>query len=102
MASSAEAPSIKPDQALPVPLGRRLVVHLALRKGVAVVYTPMKLELASGAGAPQQFAQLFDHRQRRKIVVLRAGDVELAFDFAERQVRALDGVADEPGAVERC
>src|SRR5256885_1508242 len=99
--ASAQAAAIERDQALPVPLGRRLVVDLALRKGEAVMDARIELELAPAAGALEQAAQLRHHRQGCQLVVLRAGDVELALAFAKRQMRALHRVADEPGAVER-
>src|SRR5205085_1682026 len=100
-AASSEPAAIERDQALPVPLGRRLVVDLALREGEAMVDARIHLELTGAAGFLEQAAQLLDHRQRRQLVMLRAGDVEFTLALAERQMRALDRVADEPGAVER-
>ncbi len=46
--------------------------------------------------------QLGDHWQRGEFIVFGAGDVELAFGFAEILVRAFFVFADQPGAVEGC
>ena len=61
----------------------------------------LDLELAGIARLVEQRLQLLDHVGRRQLVVLGAGDVELALGLAEGEVRALDRVAHQPGAVER-
>src|SRR5262249_9498724 len=99
--SLSQPPAIERDEPLPMPLGRGLVVAPALREGEAVMDTGMELDLARGARLLEKPAQLLDHGQGRELVVLGAGDVELAPALAQRQMRALDGVADQPGAVER-
>src|SRR5437764_14797420 len=87
-------------------LGGRLVVDLARGEGEAVMDAGIKLDLARAPGFGEMAAQRLDHRQRREMIVLGAGDVELAAQltgshFGEGEMRALDRVADQPGAVER-
>src|SRR5262245_46974921 len=84
-----------------MPLCGGLVVAPALWKCKAVVNLGIELDLAGGAGISEQPTERLDHRQRRQIVMLRTGDVELAFDPSEREVWARFGVADEPGPVIR-
>src|ERR1051325_8664427 len=79
----AEAAAVERDQALPMPLGGRLVVERAPGEGEAVMDARVELDLAFGAGAAEQAAQLLDHRQRRQRVVLGAGDIGFAPDLAE-------------------
>jgi hypothetical protein len=62
-----------------MPLRGRLVVTPALREGKTMVHSGVKLDLPGGAGIPKQHPELFDHRQRRQIVMLGTGYVELAF-----------------------
>src|SRR5665213_2108334 len=93
--------AVERDQPLPMPLGGRLVIAPALGEREAVVDAHIHLDLPRRAGALEQGLQLPDHRQRRQLVMLGAGDVHLALDLAEIEVRALLGVADQPGAVER-
>src|SRR3984893_2223666 len=83
LAATGQPTAIERNQPLPMPLGSRLVVAPALRKGEAVVDPGIEFELARGAGPFEQRLKLLDHRQGREIVVLCAGDVNLALDFAE-------------------
>src|SRR6516165_3808536 len=81
--ASAQAPPIKPDQPLPMPLRGGLVVAPALREGKAVMDAEVELDLAGGPGPGKQSAQFVDHRQGRQRVMLGAGDVELPLDLAQ-------------------
>jgi hypothetical protein len=78
-----QAPPVKRDQPLPVPLGGRLVVAPAPREGETVMDAGIEFDLTGGAGPPEYGAEFFDHRQRRQIIVLGASYVELAFDLAQ-------------------
>src|SRR5262244_3253140 len=80
----SEPPAVERDQPLPVPLGSRLVVAPALGEREAVMDAGIELDFARAAGFSKQTAQLLDHRQRRELVVLGAGDVELGLAFAQR------------------
>src|SRR5215475_2024361 len=82
--ASAEPAPIEGDQPLPMPLRRRLVVDLALRKGKAVMYPGIDLEFTGTTGLRKQAFEFGHHRQRRQVVNLRAGDVELTLDLGER------------------
>src|SRR5437764_14351576 len=88
---SAQSPTIEPDQAFPMALGGRFVVAPAFGKGESMMDAGVQLDLAGGAGTPEQAPQLLNHRQPRQIVMLGAGDVELALALAEEQVRAFLG-----------
>src|SRR6185437_10361355 len=85
---SAEAAAIERDEALPVALGARLVVDLALRESEAVMEPEIDFELALGPGVLEQSAQLAHHRPRRQIVDLGAGDISLALDLGEIEMGA--------------
>src|SRR5262249_8665737 len=103
LAASAKPATVKCDEALPVALGSRLVVDLALREGEPMMHAGIELKLARTAGLFEEAPQLLDHRQRRQLVDFGAGNVELGLALAERQVRAFRRLAHEPGAVEgRC
>ena len=80
---SPEAPAVERDQALPVPLGGRLVEAPAQRDGEAVMDAGVELDLADGARTTKQRPQLLDHRQGGQRVVFGAGDVEFSFDLAQ-------------------
>ncbi len=45
--------------------------------------TRIELDLTGGGGPAEQGTEFFNHRQRRQIVVLGAGYVELALDLAQ-------------------
>jgi len=45
----------------------------------------VEFDLTGGAGSPEQGLEFFDHRQRRQVVVLGAGDAELAFDLSNER-----------------
>jgi hypothetical protein len=64
-------------------LGGRLVVAPPLREGETVVDAGVELDFTGGAGPAEQGTEFLDHRQRRQIVVLGAGDVELARGLAQ-------------------
>src|SRR3954454_11382964 len=81
--ASSQSPAVERDEALPVPFRRRLVVAPALRKGEAVMDARIELDLAGHAGFFEQPAKLLHHRQRREVIVLGAGDVELALGPAQ-------------------
>ena len=83
-----------------MPLGARLVVRRALRKGEAMMQARIYLEFAGCAGALKEVAQLIDHRQGRQLIVLGARDIDLTLDLAEIEVRAFDRVADNSCAIE--
>ena len=72
-----------------MPLRSRFVVAPALREGETVMDAGVEFDLTGGAGPPEQGTELFDHRQRRRIVVRGAGYLEIAFDLAQREMRAL-------------
>src|SRR5262245_44881638 len=76
--ASTKPSPVERDQALPVALGGGLVVAPALREGEAVMDAGLDLELASVARLVEQRLQLLHHVGRRELVVLGAGDVELA------------------------
>src|SRR4249920_3614593 len=94
---SAQSAPIKRNQSLPMPFGGRLVVTPALREGEAVVDAHLDLELARIARLVEQPLQFLHHVGRREFVVLGAGDVEFTLGLGEREMRAFDGVADQPG-----
>src|SRR5215467_6323910 len=81
--SLTKPPPIKCDQSLPVMLRGGLVVTPALREGETVVDTGIQFDLSGGPGPRKQRAELLDHRQRRQLVVLGAGNVEFALHLAQ-------------------
>src|SRR5437588_1684537 len=68
--NALKPPPVKCQQALPVPLGGRLVETPASGKGEAVVDARVYFELALGAGEFEETAQFVDHRQWREFVML--------------------------------
>src|SRR6267143_5673367 len=92
---------IERQEPLPVALGRRLVIAPALWKGEAVMHLGVHFDLTGNACLFEPALQFFDHRQRRQRVVLGTGNIELARDLAERAMRALLRLADQPGPVKR-
>src|SRR6185437_14354309 len=97
----ADPPAVQGDEALPMTLGGGLVVAPALGEGEAMVDAHLDLELAAVARLVEQRLELLDHVRRRQLVVLGAGDVELALRLAEGEMRALDRLAHQPRSVER-
>ena len=83
-----------------MPLRRRFVIHRALGEAKAVMHLRVYLNLARCARFFEQFFQFLDHRQGGEIVILGAGDIELAFDLAQCEVRTLFRVVHQPGAVQ--
>src|SRR5262245_43463509 len=65
------------------------------------MHAHVNFEFARIARFIEQRLALLYHFGRCQVVMLGAGDIELALHFTESEMRALDGVADEPGAVER-
>ena len=83
-----------------MPLGRRFVIAPALWKGETVMDVRMDLQLSPVPGGLEELTQVLNHVQRRQLVMLGAGDVQLPLGLAQRQVRAFLVLADQPGAVE--
>src|SRR6267154_6221978 len=98
---SAQPPSVQRDQAFPMAFGGWLVVTPALREGEAVMDGHLDLELARIARLVEQRLQLLHHVGRRELIVLGAGDIEFALGFGEVEMRTLNRVTHQPGAVER-
>src|SRR6185437_5723693 len=87
----SDPPAVQGDQAFPMTLGGRLVVAPALGEGEAVMDAHLDLELAAVALVAltrlvEQRLELLDHVRRRELVVLGAGDVELALRLAEGEM----------------
>src|SRR4030095_10908928 len=101
MFSMRAADADRVPRATPVALCRRLVIAPALWKGEAVMHSGVHFALTGNACPCEPALQFFDHRQRCERVVLGTGDIELARDLAERAMRALLRLADQPGPVKR-
>src|SRR5262245_30650575 len=92
---------IQRQEPLPVALCCRLVIAPSLRNGEAVMYLRVHFNLTGYPCPSEPALQFFDHRQRCERVVLGTGDIELARDLAERAMRALLRLTDQPGPVKR-
>jgi hypothetical protein len=92
---------IEGQEPLPMALGRRLVIAPTLRKGEAVRHARVELDRTGHTGLGEEALQCLDHGQRCERVMLGAGHRALALHLAQRALRALLRLADQPRGVQR-
>src|ERR1700733_11665278 len=88
-----ERPLIQSEQAFPVPLRRGAIVGGALREREAVLDAFVELDLGRHAAFAQRCFERPQLRERRVVVGLGPGDVELGVALARGEVGTVGGAS---------
>src|SRR5262245_12007746 len=87
LSCARELPLEHPEDQLPIPIGRGLVVNVTIRQRVAVVGSTVDFMRKSHLAATQGVLDRIDGRRRREAILLSEATVDFPISVLRRQMR---------------